>query len=482
MIIKQKCHARDSEVFKYLSYRCENFKLEIFLLERQYLCWFLHRRRPQPNVICMHGLFQSSCSLDFSSMLWSMNEFAFDNFEAFSLAFWSGPGLFQRDTGRPCFADLGAEVDIFLSGLWWFGVDVDDASSTFSLTRLCSCSPRWVFLASVTLSSSFNTILWIVCNQCWLWDEVRQSSWRTVSIFVVVLVCQNNFRCNLTMIIWTDLGAWAITRVYERVLVLILHLIIASYNQRDARMLQCWASCGVALPRMHYPRSSRIRIVLVMEVLAHEIWGICRSLVGILLCIAGLPILREHEVLVWQFLILLVRWLIHVLLAYQLTTALLASVMLSISPSCVPGCHLLGRYHMSMFLCLEADLFLCLELIMVYYDDISLGLCWLQSLARLELLHIRLVAFLFSIWSIWCVASESQRASDAVGYRVLPTLCHRWLILKLILISKRSISSNLSRTESSEPCTSTFLLHWAPLWAMNIICSVVCVSKICLLL
>jgi hypothetical protein len=56
---------------------------------------------------------------------------------------------------------------------------------------------------------------------------------------------------------------------------------------------------------------------------------------------------------------------------------------------------------MSMFLCLEADLFLCLELIMVHRDLISLGLCWLQSLARLELLHIRLVAFLFSIWSIW---------------------------------------------------------------------------------
>ena len=228
-------------------------------------------------------------------MLWSMNEFAFDNFEAFPLAFWSGPGLFQRDTGRPCFADLGAEVDIFLSGLWWFGVDVDDASSTFSLTRLCSCSPRWVFLASVTLSSSFNTILWIVCNQCWLRDEVRQRSWRTVSIFVVVLVCQN--RC----IIWTDLGAWAITRVRGRVLVLILHLITASCNQRDARMLQCWASYRVALPRMHYPRSSRIRIVLVMEVLAHEIWGVCRSLVGI----AGLPILREHEVLVLQLVLML---------------------------------------------------------------------------------------------------------------------------------------------------------------------------------
>jgi hypothetical protein len=87
MIVKQKCHARDSEVFKYLSYRCENFKLEIFPLEWQYLRCFLHRRRPQPNWICIDGLFQSSCSLDFSSMLWGMNEFTFDNFEAFPLAF-----------------------------------------------------------------------------------------------------------------------------------------------------------------------------------------------------------------------------------------------------------------------------------------------------------------------------------------------------------------------------------------------------------
>ena len=456
MIIKQKCHARDSEVFKYLSYRCENFKLEIFPLERHYLWCFLHRRGSQPNWICIDGLFQFSCSLDFSSVLWSMNEFTFDDFEAFPLAFWSGPGLFQRDAGRPCFADLRAEVDVFLSDLWWFSFDVDDASSTFSMTRLCSCSLRRVSLASMTLSSSVNTILWIVCNQCWLWDEVRQRSWGTVSIFVVVLVCQ--YRC----IIWTDLGARTIVRVYEGVLVLILRLIIAFYSQRDARMLQCWASCRLALPRAHYPRSSRIRIVLVMEVLAHEIWWICRSLVGI----TGLAILREHEVLVLKS----VRWLIHVLLA-----ALLASIILCISPSCVPGSQLLGRYHMSMFLCLEADLFLCLELIIV-----ALGLYCLQSLARLELLHIRLVAFLFSIWSIWCVASESQRASDAVGCRVLPTPCYRWLILTLMLILTRSISSNLSRAEPSEPSMST--LHWAPLWAMSIkhlrIWSTVCVSMI----
>ena len=51
---------------------------------------------------------------------------------------------------------------------------------------------------------------------------------------------------------------------------------------------------------------------------------------------------------------------------------------------------------MSMFICLEADLFLCLELIIPLWI-VALGLHCLQSLARLELLHIRLVAFLFCI-------------------------------------------------------------------------------------